>query len=545
MTTPAGSPKSKEARAHAAQARAVFLEGRPADAERFARRALDLAPLDIEANYLLANALRVQARHDEAAIVYGRVVTIDPKHAGAFNEYGAVLFALNRLTEAEAAIGRAIAINPKDASAFNNLARLYFPDPAKAAWALAQADKAIALKPTMAEAHSNRGTALYLLGRFVEAAESHRRAIALKPNLAEAHNNLGNDLQKLGDVVGAVAAYRAALVCAPGYADAHLNLALALLAVGDLAEGWQAYEHRWQSASFAGTARPFTQPRWNGKDPTSLLIWGEQGIGDEVLYAGLVADLATDLAAGRDIVWEMDARLVPLMQRSFPHATAVGRSDPPDAKTTAPTAQIPAASLGQFLRPTSDAFPARAAYLTPDPARRGRYREALVGASGLRLVGLSWISKNPDIGVHKTLALAALAPILKLPGIRFVDLQYGDTAEARAEIAHTLGVEIHHLPELDLRDDIDGLAALLAACDTCVTVSNTTAHLAGALGVPTAVLVPSGNGKLWYWGSEARTPWYPSLHLYRQPHAGNWTPAIDAVAADLAQGVVAPQSAGR
>ena len=148
-------------------------------------------------------------------------------------------------------------------------------------------------------------------------------------------------------------------------------------------------------------------------------------------------------------------------------------------------------------------------------------------------------------GLFGTVVLATLAPLFKIPGVRFVDLQYGDTAAERTELASSLGVTLQHVPDLDLFDDLDGLAALVAACDAVVTVSNTTAHLAGALGVPVSVLVPSGNGRLWYWGTGDRTGWYPSMRLYRQPAGGAWEPAVAAVAADLARDVVAPQSTAR
>jgi tetratricopeptide (TPR) repeat protein len=508
------------------------------DAERLCWRALELNPRDADAAYVLANALRLQDRMTDAAKVYARIIANDPSHAGALDEYGGVLFALGRLPEAEQAIRQSIALAPQNANAYTNLGRLYFPDPEKAAWALELHDKALALQPGLAGAHCNRGTALYLLGRYEEAIASHRKAIALKPSLADAHNNLGNDLFKLGDVDGAIACYREAIVQSPNYADAHLNKALALLTVGRYAEGWSAYDRRWKASPFAGQERKFARPRWNGRDTKGkVLVWGEQGVGDEILYGGMVADVA---ATGRDLVWEMDARLVPLIARSFPSVKAVARRTPADPATTAPdiAAQIAAASLGQTRRPDLASFPTmRMGYLQADGPRAEGYRRKLLAGvpDGERLVGLSWVSKNPDIGIHKTLPLAALAPVLKTPGVRFVDLQYGDTAVERATVARDLGVSVRHLDDLDLFNDIDGLAALIAACDLVVTVSNTTAHLAGALGKPVWVLASGGNGKLWYWGQNGdTTPWYPSARVFRQPTIGDWDAPVSAVATALA-----------
>ncbi len=114
-----------------------------------------------------------------------------------------------------------------------------------------------------------------------------------------------------------------------------------------------------------------------------------------------------------------------------------------------------------------------------------------------------------------------------------MDLQYGDTVAERAQA----GFDLVHLDDLDLFGDIDGLAALITACDRVVSVSNTTAHLASALGIPTAVVVPFGNGQLWYWGNDGtRTPWYPSARIFRQREAGQW----DDVLASVAQEFIAP-----
>jgi ADP-heptose:LPS heptosyltransferase len=191
--------------------------------------------------------------------------------------------------------------------------------------------------------------------------------------------------------------------------------------------------------------------------------------------------------------------------------------------------QSPAASLAQFFRPSADSFPEAPCYLRADEKRAQVYRAQLNLAPGERLVGISWISRNAAIGAHKSSDLSAWSDVLQTPGVRFVNLQYGDTTAERA------GTNLLNIDGLDLRDDLDGLAALMTACDLVVTVSNTTAHLAGALGVPTWVLVPAGAGKLWYWGQAGdSTPWYPSITIMRQAVQGQWQDVFSRVAARLA-----------
>ena len=123
---------------------------------------------------------------------------------------------------------------------------------------------------------------------------------------------------------------------------------------------------------------------------------------------------------------------------------------------------------------------------------------------------------------------------MRLPGVRFVDLQYGETAEERDAIKRETGIEIVRLKDIDNTNDIDGLAALVSACDVVVTVSNTTAHLAGALGVPTWVFVPYGFAHLWYWfAGKEQSPWYPRVTVKCQGEKQSWEELISASASDI------------
>ena len=133
------------------------------------------------------------------------------------------------------------------------------------------------------------------------------------------------------------------------------------------------------------------------------------------------------------------------------------------------------------------------------------------------MVGLSWISKAPIGGEQKSARLADFAALLRSPGYRFVDLQYGDTGAEREAVERELGIRVERLPDIDNTNDLDGLAALMGACDAVVTVSNTTAHLAGALGRPTLVMVPHGHARIWYWFRDKdESPWYPRVRVRRQ-----------------------------
>jgi hypothetical protein len=317
---------------------------------------------------------------------------------------------------------------------------------------------------------------------------------------------------------------------------AHKNLGIVSLLRGDFVTGWREYNWRWLADKII--IRQYPVPVWQGQPlgDGALLVWAEQGVGDEILQAGMIGDL---LSRGINLVWEVDPRMATLFQRSFPGARKIfPRVLPPITNRVDPgvAAHIAAGSMGEFIRRSYDDFPRdRRRYLTADKARADEFRARLGLAPGERLVGISWLSKNVAFGESKSTPLEAWADILKTPGLKLVDLQYGDTHAERKAFHKKHGVNVAHLDDLDLRDDLDGLASLISVCDLVVTVSNSTAHFAGALGVPVWIMIPAGVGKFWYWGLGGESsPWYPSATLIRQDATQDWRPVLENVARRLA-----------
>lgn len=508
-------------------------QGRTDEAVTSYRRALRLAPDFPEALNSLGVALRACGRPGEAADCYRRALTLSPQFVEAYKNLGNALLDEGKADDAAAAFARAAALKPKSAESHIDLA-VALHRAQRLEEALAALDKALSVSPRNAQAAYIRGNVLRDLGRRDAAVESYRRAIEVDPDIAEAHNNLSRLLLDRDDVVGAIASLRDAVRRKPDYAEAHQHLGFAYFLSGDFAGGWREYEWRWRTSGLQGRWRNFPQPIWRGEplDGGKLLVWGEQGVGDEIIYASMIPDL---LEREIGLVLECDARLAPLFRRSFPKATVVGRSTPQAAATAEPAihAHIPIASLGQLLRPDLASFPRRRSYLRADPSRTGEYRQRLDGA-GRTIVGVSWRSTNAAYGASKSMALTDLAPILTRPDCLFVDLQYGDTAAERAAAAHA-GIALAHLDDLDLFHDLEGVAALVAACDHVVTVSNTTAHFAGALGKPASVMLPFGGGCLWYWlRDRSDSPWYGTMTLYRQRGPGDWSEVVNAVQAGVA-----------
>jgi hypothetical protein len=300
-----------------------------------------------------------------------------------------------------------------------------------------------------------------------------------------------------------------------------------------LEEGWRAYERRLDSETsirkFMG-GRIRVASNWDGySQPEALLVVGEQGLGDQIFFAGMLADLSKQVPNATVCI---EPRLIPLFARSFPTLNFI---EPSDIYNHSFDAQIQLGSLGRLYRKNhAELGKVSSPYLHADSTRSSQLNTQLKRENRL-LCGISWDSKNADHGEGKSLSLDALLPVLTTPEVDFIDLQYGDTEKERAALKAKHGVRLYKQADIDNHDDIDGLASLIDACDIVVTVSNTTAHLAAALGKPVIVMLPNDDALFWYWlRNSVTTPWYPTVRLFRRSDTGRWEDVIDAVALTLA-----------
>ena len=533
---------------------AVFQAGRGDEAAGFIERSLHQNPGNADALNNLGQVYEFLNRTDDAIDAYRKAVTAIPGFSPALANLGTALLqkgeaeeavdcfegakkdfaddpdVLGGLGKALAAVGRpdeAVArlrqardIAPEDPAVLCNLGTAL---QAKGDVAEAEAafEAAVALDPGFVEAHYNLGLARQDQGRLDEATAAYGRALEIDPAYIIAHVNLGKALLDLGKVDDAVSCLRRAIEAAPDHAEAHHNLSLALLLQGKLEEGWTEYE--WRLRSEKGVRhRPFPQAPWTGEpvDAKTVLVWGEQGVGDEVMFASMVPDL---VEAGAHVVLESDPRLVPLFRRSFAGIECIGKGDPPTAETRRDGIdfQSPGGNLGRWLRPNLESFPGRQSYLVAEEDRQGRLRENYLSDGESLLVGVAWVSKNKRIGAQKSMTLMELAPLTGIPGVRFIDLQYGDTAEERRQFEDHTGVTVLHDEHVDQMSDLDAFAAQVAAMDLVISVSNTTVHMSGALGVPTWVMLNTVPLPCWLLERDD-SPWYPSVRLFRQSAAGDW-----------------------
>lgn len=320
--------------------------------------------------------------------------------------------------------------------------------------------------------------------------------------------------------VSSIAQIKARIESEPDNLKAKAGLALFWLSEGNFKDGWPQF--KWQlKADPKIHYDDFPVPLWDGNPLAgkNVLVWLDRGIGDQILEASILPDL---IAVAGSVTLLCSRRLVPLFRRSFPSVDVykIGERVPARLKAWDFDCQLSIADLGTAFRPSLN-FEGKP-HLKDDLVKTARFREKY-SRDGKRIIGLSWWTKNDITGQGKSLRLADLEHVLTWPNTTFVSLQYGDNAEEIAEVKARFGVEIIEDRSFNQLTDIDTFAAQVAALDGVVTSSNTTAHVAGGLGVPGIVMLPKGRGRFWYWHAKRTdSPWYPSLKLIRQATEGRW-----------------------
>ena len=479
------------------------------------RRAIELDPDCATAHTNLGNVLKGLGKVDEAARAHAQAIALDPLDGKAYCNIGVLLADQRKYQSAAAALRRAVELAPALVPAYENLAKVlaelgHFND------ALEAGSRAVELAPRSASALSSQGLALRHLDRIDEAIDRYHQAIACDRTYAEGHNGLGVALARAGRLDAAMASFSQAYQLAPADAGIVNNFGICHLrcrnSQADWAFGLAAIEGRFEVDI---DRRILPHPHWQGESLAGrrIIVWGEQGIGDELVYFGLVPEL---VGQGAQVVIECDPRLVPALTRSLAGVEVVGRPSP-RAEATDIDCQVAAGSLVRWLRPDLAVQPAFPCYLKPDDGLTADLRRAY-GAGPL--VGIAWGGRQSGI------PLAALAPALAgLPG-QLVSLQYGEHA---AEIAAS-GLDLLVDDSFDQRQDFERFIAQVAAMDLVISIDNTTVSVAAMMGQPAwDLLTVAPDWRMGLVG--AHHPWHPSLRLFRQRTFGDWGPVVADVAA--------------
>jgi tetratricopeptide (TPR) repeat protein len=498
--------------------------------------------------YLLAIAREKSGDFKSSIQAYETALKLVPDHAEIANNLGRLAFRLGMTEVAARLFIHYLERYPASAEASNNLA-CALREMCRYEEAIEVLRPAIEAEPGEAILWNTLGTVLAEQGEPLASVTFYDEALRLDPGQAKARYNRGNAKVVLGDVKGALEDCEAAIPAIKLESEAammRLARATALLADGEVGPGWDAYEERLNPHFADVTHFMIDRPAWTPEtdiEGRTLLLMGEQGLGDEVLFANLVPDVLEALGPEGRLMLAVEPRLVGLFQRSFPQAsvgahatyavdghTIRGAPFVKDQETL--DAWAPLASPLRRFRRTVEAFPGRGSYLKPDPERVAHWRGVLGGLAYRPTVGVLWKSMKLDGARLRYFSpFAQWRPVLETRDVTFVNLQYGDCAGELDQAARELGVRILQPPGIDLKDELDEVAALSCALDLVIGPANATSNIAAACGAQTWLI---SNPGAWPRLGTDRYPWYPQARVFTPAAYNGWGPLMDEVAAALA-----------
>ncbi|WP_413197093.1 tetratricopeptide repeat protein [Pararobbsia alpina] len=523
--------------------------GKTADAEARFRESVEIAPQAPPAHVMLGLALKTRGRLHDAIAAFDRALEFDPQYFQAWMERGLAFGALDRVNDAIASFDKAIAIEPTSLTAIGHrgdaLRRAGQIDQALACFdhvltsdpddtvallgrgaalsnvrrnaeALECIEPVLSLQPHNVHALNNRGNVLVNLHRYEEAIQSFERVLELDPTYIAAWINIANVLATLNRYDDAKAASDRALTLGPESPAAHWNAALIDLRAGRYDSGWERYEVRWLMTGF-GAPKHRNIKQWLGKDDLKgkrIVLWHEQGLGDTIQFCRYAIMVA---ALGASVVLEVQPALKPLIAESFKGVAQVigtGEAGPFCDYSTS------LMSLPLAFETRAESIPFAPRYLKANPARVQAWSERLGPSQGKLRIGLACTGNPKHKGdLERSIDLGMLASISRYGELYIVqkDARQGDraTLAARPEIVH-FG---------DALTDFGETAALVENLDVVISVDTSLAHLAGALGKPVWILLPTHAD--WRWQLERDdSPWYPSARLFRQRTAGAWDEVV-------------------
>ncbi len=458
---------------------------------------------------------------DEALESYDRALELDPNHVNALANRGLALHELERFEEVLENCDRVLVLDPKHVGALRNrgaaLLRLERFDEA-----LESLDRALALDPKHVNALANQGVALLSLGRFDEALENCDRVLVLDPKHVTAFATRAAALHKLARFDEALESYDRVFELDEEHVDSRFNRSLLLLLKGHFSPGWPDYEWRLKKNTEL-TSHP--SALWQGEDlkGSRIVLLAEQGLGDQIQfsrYAKILSDM------GATVSLQCTPKLVPMMETCAGIETVVATGQGlPAADYHCPLLSVPGVLEEDLSRPFETP------YLFADRPCVAKWRKRLAGVDGVR-VGASW-QGSPGFGGDglRSFPLEHFRPVGALAGVSLVSLQKGEKGVSQIEgFRKSCGDIID--PEERLQEDSDLMdaAAIMMTLDLVITSCTAIAHLGGARGVPTWVVLGKSADWRWFLNRED-SPWYPSVRLFRQTEFGAWDDVFERIAA--------------
>ena len=526
----------------------VWRKGDIAKAGQWALKAVQLDDTNAKAFHVLAMSLERMGHLHKALVTYERAFELDPTDPELLINLGLTAWNLKLIEGAAKMFSLYIEACPTSPLGYNNLGSIQC-DLGKPEAAIEILRGAIYRMPEEAILWNSLATVLAEEGRAEESLTFYNESVRLEPGFARGYHNLGYAYQHLGQLDQALANYDRALEFAvdPGEKmEARHSRSICLIGAGKLEEGFPEYEIRNYERFRAYLHHIIKAPRWNGEpiEGMKLLLVGEQGLGDEFMFANILPDVTRALGEDGKLQVAVDPRLVKLFQRSFPQAEIGPYDDrtlidsngnkalrlvPFASNGNEPDMWAPMGSALQYYRKSLGDFP-RQPFLVPDEGRVEELRAQLAKLPGKK-VGVCW--RSMMLGAKRAKYFSAIdgwAPVLKTPGVSFINLQYGDCGEEIARAAEKHGITLHQIAGLDLRDDIDGAAALCAALDLVLSAPTAAAATAASVGTEVWFLTA---GRTWPQLGTDEYPWYARTRVLSPAKFGDWAELMPRAAAEL------------
>lgn len=353
-----------------------------------------------------------------------------------------------------------------------------------------------------------------------QALACYAQAFVIDPDSAAAWNNYGNVLRECGQPHRALPFLQHAIALDPNSSTALFNLAVAYLAQGNWSQGWQWYEHRWNFEHMAGTLPQFQQPRWQGQDikNRTVLVIGEQGHGDNIQFVRYLYNLHV---AGAKLVFATTEGLIPLLANRSIVDHVVGYDQVPEHFDY----WTPLMSIPGILGITLENFPSTISYINPDPVLAGQWQQRLGPKTRMR-VGFAWSGRKDNwLNEHKGMPFETMLDLIKKqPTVEWINLQTDADAD-QCQALRAAGVKLFENSIANFADT----AALVCHCDVVVCVDTAIAHLSGAMGRPTWLML-NWFGACWRWLiNRDDSPWYPNMRIFRQTAQDDWSGVTDRI----------------
>ena len=378
-----------------------------------------------------------------------------------------------------------------------------------------------------AAAWNNLGIAFMKRGMYKEARPVYLKALELSGPDVSAMINLGTCCMEAGDIENSLKWFEFAAELEPDNHEVLWNRAQLFLSLKRFAEGWDGYDIGSVAEKKKRAPRSYHQagepehPFWEGEPGKHIVVWGEQGVGDEVMFASCLPDAIEKCAR---VTFDCHPRLINIFERSFPSVKCYPTRKDLEVKWDWPKgtppidARIAIGSLPRLFRRTEDAFPGTP-YLKADPKLVARYRDKSKFRVGIGWIGGSKITKQD----RRSIPLDMWGPILRVPGVEFVSLQYtADAKEQAEEAARQFNATILH--DQEMIDDLDLQFGCIAGLDLVIAVNTSAVHFSGSLGTKVMTLTPKN--PTWRYASDPM-PWYRSVEILRQDVPNDWRDPIE------------------